>query len=96
MSQIVLDVMAIGKGHEQKKYNSQSKRSLRNMVDYILDKIQDGFTLYGAKKGEQLVKLFDSNKTFSRDEIEQELIAKDSFIMKSGVKMLLAAPVMGG
>src|SRR5580765_5120413 len=73
MSQIVLHVMAIGKGHEEKKYDSSNKRSLNKMVKYIVDQIQNGFTLYGAKKGEELVKLFDSSKSHTEKEVKQEL-----------------------
>ncbi len=96
MSQIVLHVMAIGKGHEEKKYDSSNKRSLNKMVKYIVDQIQNGFTLYGAKKGEELVKLFDSSKSHTEKEVKQELIDKDSFIMKENVKLLLAPAVTGG
>ena len=99
MSTIVLQTMSYQKGHEQKDYDSTDQKSLRDMVAYIKDKIMnDGFTLYGAPKKEELKKLLDSKDKDASSEygIEKKLLDNDSFVMNKDTKLLLAPKLKGG
>lgn len=96
MSQCVLHVMDVSAGHNTMKYNGKNKKELKKMVDLIMEKVSvEKFTLYGANVGEDYVKLFDSSD-INRADVEKELEEKTRFMLREGVKLLLAPPVAGG
>lgn len=98
---IQLQVMAIGKGHVQHDYDPNNKKDIESMIAIIVEKLKEGFTVYGGEKGKDLTKVFDpqSNEWTmpSDDEIKDELLSNDSMILKEAVKkVLLVPPVAGG
>ncbi len=98
---IELQVMAIGVGHVQHDYDPNNKKDIEDMIKIIVDKLKQGFTVYGGEKGKDLTKVFDAEKAKKKmptdDEIKQELVGNDSLILKEGVKkVLLVPPVAGG
>ena len=84
-------------GHDVKKFNPTNRESLREMVKFITAKLKDKdnktFALYGARKGEELKKLIDSEKIKDKDsyEVEDMLMENDSFILREHPKLMVAA-----
>lgn len=97
MSKVILDVAAIGLGHETKKYDSSDKDSLEKMIEYVQDKLKKGFQMYSSKDGDDYVKTFTKNKNASMQDIKKELQKNDRLMLKEEVKeLVLLPPVQGG
>ena len=71
MSNILLDVAEVGKGHEEHKYDSSDKQSLEDMIEFVLAKLKKGFQLYGSKDAEDYVKILSKNKSATNDEVKK-------------------------
>ena len=97
MSKVILDVAALGLGHETKKYHSADKDSLEEMIEYVQDKLKKGFQMHGSANGDDYVKIITKNKNASMEEIKKELKKNDRIMLKEEVKeLVLLPPVHGG
>ena len=54
MEQLILQVMAAGHGHKDRKYNPNNKDEVRKIKAFIMKKVKEGWHLYGMKAGEKL------------------------------------------
>lgn len=104
---LTLDIMDVQKGHEEYKYDESSRedngdiKGINSVTQTILDKIRLGFILYGAKKGEDYLKVADmeilSKAPQKKLFVEKKLEELDRFILsKDYEKKLLAAPLASG
>jgi hypothetical protein len=99
MSTIVLQVMDIHAGDKTEEFDSTDPKSLDKMIRFIRDKIiRENFILYGAKKGNELKRLLDKSMKEAESEtgIKKALLKNDSFVMREDVKLVMAAPLVGG
>lgn len=93
--------MDVQKGHDVKKYDPADTDQVRKIVDFVIEKIRLGWSLYGAKKGEDLIRIADINtiqkapnkKAF----IESKLDELDRFIMDKKIeRKVLTPPLVAG
>ncbi|MGI0023234.1 MAG: hypothetical protein ACRD9Q_10285 [Nitrososphaeraceae archaeon] len=85
----VLQVMDLKKGHEELKYDPSDPADVRRIMDFITEKLNNGFYLYGyTKDGEYkaIKKINDIDKSELREFV----------LTKSMKKKLVTLPTTGG
>jgi len=84
-----IDIMDLRKGHETKFFNPEDKKDVKKMMDFVKDKIKDGYYFYAAKKnGEYYV--INKPDQIKEKELEKFMLAKQA------KKRLITPPVTGG
>jgi len=92
MIELVLEVMSLAHGHQDRKYNPKDKAEVRKIKDYIKEKLAEGWILYGMKAGEKIMKQIANVKGIDDKELDRFILAgKDAVKQK-----MLAAPIKGG
>ena len=85
----ILQVMDLKKGHDEIKYDPSDPQDVRRIMDFISEKLQNGFYLYGyTKEGEY--KAIKKVNDIDKSELREFILAKN---MK---KKLVTLPTTGG
>ena len=82
--------MDVHHGHETKKFDSTNQKELKDMIKFILEKINSGFILFGGVRGEEFKKLADRSTIRDEKAVKEMLLNNDSFMMQEEVKLLIA------
>lgn len=95
----VLDIMSY-RGHDEIKYDENDPESIKNVREKILEKLRLGYVLYGAKVGEEYVRVIDLNiikKAPNKSAfVDEKLMELDRFIISSELERKMLAPVVVG
>jgi len=89
---LVLQVMAAGHGHKDRKYNPNNPEEVRKIKDFIKKKLDEGWILYGMKSGEKEMKKIADVKSLDDDKLDRFILAGHNKVEKK----LLAQPITGG
>lgn len=85
----ILQVMDLKKGHDEMKYDPSDPQDVRRIMDFIYQKLQEGFYLYGyTKDGEY--KAIKKVSDIDKSELREFVLTKN---MK---KKLVTLPATGG
>lgn len=85
------------KGDNPEYYNVDDKARINQIItDVVIPKLQKGWTLCGAKKGEKdFIKIADQNDVGDSAKLAKLMDELDRFMLVEGEK-LMVAPVQGG
>src|SRR3972149_4321858 len=85
----ILQVMDVKKGHEELKYDPSDPADVRRIIDFIREKQDKGFYLYGYMKDGNY-KAIKKIKDIDNAELREFILTKE---MK---KKIISLPVTGG
>ena len=85
----ILQVMDVKKGHEELKYDPSDPADVRRIIDFIREKQDKGFYLYGYMKDGNY-KAIKKIKDIDNTELREFILTKE---MK---KKIISLPVTGG
>jgi len=89
MTMEILQVMDLKKGHEEMKYDPSDPVDVRRIMDFITEKLDNGFYLYGyTKDGEY--KAIKKIKDIDKSDLREFILSKK---MK---KKVVTLPITGG
>jgi len=91
LSELILQVMSLAHGHQDRKYNPKIPKEVAEIKKYIKEKIKEGWHLYGMKAGEKDMKQIHVDKIDDKDLDRFILAGQDAVKQK-----MLAAPIKGG
>jgi len=90
--QLVLEVMSLAHGHQDRLYNPNNKSEVRKIKDFIKKKLSEGWILYGMKAGEKDMKQIANVKGIDDVKLDRFILAGQEAVKKK----MLAAPIAGG
>jgi len=84
-----IQIMSLTKGHSEEHFNPDDPKDVKRIIDFIKNKIKEGYYFYVSKKGGDYYAVHDE-KMIKEKDLERFLLAKHA------TKRLITPPVSGG
>jgi len=102
--ELELDIFSLQSGHKTRKFDLKDTEDLDDLAEVVMEKLDQGWILYGGKKGGDLKKVIEGHK--SKNEIKEVFKSKDKLMFEPAhdsdeeavfyERAVLAAPLAGG